>query len=290
MRMPYWLTQQLPDTEVIDKKFSLLESLNLNTVCKSARCPNLGTCFKEGALTFMILGDTCTRDCRFCAVKKSKEKNLLVDYKEPENIAKAIYELGIDYAIVTSVTRDDLEDRGAWIFSYTIREIREISPRTTIEVLIPDFAYNADSIKAVAQAGPDVIAHNLETVPRLFDSIKSSKSNYKSSLSLLKMIKGINPFVITKSSLMLGMGESSEEVIEVMRDLRDADCDIISLGQYLAPSRKLYPVAEYLTPGQFDRYKDSALSFGFKAVASGPLVRSSYKAKELFNKCMGLSS
>jgi lipoic acid synthetase len=286
MKLPSWFRQEIPDKEIINNKFSFLRGFNLNTVCESAHCPNLGKCFQNGELTFMILGDACTRNCKFCAVKKNNQGNLSLNHLEPINITRAVEELNLDYVVITSVSRDDLKDGGAAIFAETIKEIRNINSEIKIEILVPDFQGKFQSIETITKAKPDVIAHNLETVPRLFKTLRDKKANYKISLQLLKAVKEIDSDVFTKSSLMLGLGESDDEVCEVMQDLRSVDCDMLTLGQYLAPSKEHYPIKKFISLAQFKKYEEFALSLGFKAVASGPLVRSSYKAKELYARCM----
>jgi lipoic acid synthetase len=286
-RLPYWFKQDLPDDTTLTM-LGLLSGFNINTVCQKAKCPNLNYCFKKSKLTFMILGDTCSRNCRFCAVDKSDNKNRGLDLDEPFRIAEAVKELGLDYAVITSVTRDDLEDAGASVFAKTIELIRSINRNIKVEVLIPDFQGKITSLKCVSDAVPDVMAHNLEAVSRLYKYLKPG-CDYEVSLGILKKIKELNPAIITKSSLILGIGETENEVIAAMEDLRDADCDILTLGQYLSPSVNHYPVEEFIDLEQFQRYSKIGLDLGFKALLSGPLVRSSYRAEEVYKKCMSSS-
>ena len=287
MKLPSWFVQAIPDKNLLEDKFSFLESLKLATVCKNARCPNIGICFENNELAFMILGNSCTRRCKFCAVDKNKGP-LGVDNSEPEKIARAVSSLKLDYVVVTSVSRDDLEDFGASVFADTIRQIKISNPSVKLEVLIPDFQGVRLCLDRLIESGPDVIAHNVETVSSLFASVRDLRSSYKISLGILEYVKNKNPGIFTKSSLMLGMGETKEEVLDVMRDLSSVGCDIITVGQYLSPGEGYYPVREFVAPGEFEYYQDMAYSFGFKATSCGALVRSSYKAKELFKKCTSL--
>ena len=281
-RLPVWFKQNIPGKKSIEKLQKLSEN-NLNTVCVSAMCPNLSACFKNNELTFMILGDTCTRNCLFCAVKKSKLEDLGVDEGEPKRVACAVKEFGLKYTVITSVTRDDLEDGGSQHFAKTIEEIRNISPQTKIEVLIPDFQGKFSSLKRVLGALPNVIAHNIETVRRLSIKIRPL-SDYDRSLRVLDMIKRMAQSIVTKSSIMLGLGETQEEVFGALKDLHNVNCDVVTMGQYLAPSVNHYPVKEFVPIGQFAKYKDMAYSLGFKAVLSGPLVRSSYEAERVYGQ------
>jgi len=283
-RLPLWFKQNLPGNIALSR-IQLLSELNVNTVCSEANCPNLGDCFNNLRLTFMILGDICTRDCKFCGVEKSNAKLLDFDSDEPGRVAGVVAKLGLKYVVLTSVTRDDLADGGASIFVRTIEFIRSLNKGIKVEVLIPDFKGKLDCIKRVLDAHPQVIAHNIETVKRLYGEIRQ-KANYEFSLRVLREIKEINPVQVTKSSLMLGLGEREEEVKLTMQDLRDADCDIITLGQYLAPSQNHYPVQEFISLEKFTRYREMGIALGFKAVLSGPLVRSSYRAEEVYKACM----
>jgi lipoic acid synthetase len=255
--------------------------LKLATVCEEARCPNIGECWGGGTATFMVMGDTCTRGCRFCAVKTAKYPTAL-DPEEPTNVATAIAELGLDYVVITSVDRDDVEDGGASHFARCITETRAAAPNTRIEVLIPDFRGNVAHLLKVVEAGPDVIAQNLETVERLTHPVRDRKAGYHTTLEVLRNIKRIDPGLLTKSSLMVGLGERPDEMVAAMRDLRAADVDFLTVGQYLQPTKKHLDVAEFVTPEQFQAYEAMGIEMGFKYVASGPLVRSSYKAGEFF--------
>ena len=286
-RLPYWFKQDLADDTTLTM-LGLLSGLNINTVCQKAKCPNLNYCFKKSKLTFMILGNTCSRNCRFCAVDKSDNRNKGLDLDEPFRIAEAVKELGLDYVVITSVTRDDLEDGGAAVFAKTIELVRSINRNIKVEVLIPDFQGKITSLQCVLDAVPDVTAHNLEAVNRLYKDLKP-RCDYAVSLRILKKIKELNQAMITKSSLILGIGETENEVIAAMEDLRDADCDILTLGQYLSPSVNHYPVEEFIDLEQFQRYSRIGLGVGFKAILSGPLVRSSYRAEEVYRKCMSSS-
>ncbi|MCD6119128.1 lipoyl synthase [bacterium] len=248
----------------------------LHTVCQEANCPNIGECFGRGIATFMILGDTCTRNCRFCAVKTGI--SLDVDNSEPARLAESVAKLKLRHVVITSVTRDDLPDGGARAFADCIRAIRDRTPDVTIEVLTPDFQGDTDALKVVMDEKPDVFNHNVETVPRLYKSVRP-EARYERSLMVLGKAKEINPAGLTKSGLMVGLGEEKKEVIAVLRDLRKNQVDMVTIGQYLQPTRELLPVARYVTPDEFDEIGESARELGFISVASGPLVRSSYLAE-----------
>ena len=273
---PAWLNKKinLKDCSVMKQA---LRSLHVETVCEQAMCPNIGECFSAKTATFLILGKNCTRMCSFCNIHKAKP--LPVDRGEPERVAQAVYQLGLKHIVITSVTRDDLPDGGAGIFARTVICIREKSPQAKIETLIPDFGLSADALKILVDAKPDIIAHNLETVPSLYRQLRQG-ADYLGSLGLLRMIKKIAPELKTKSGLMLGVGEKKDEVLAVMHDLRSVECDLLSIGQYLAPSQKHYPVKDYIAPEQFDDYKEKARAFGFLHIESGPYVRSSYMASD----------
>lgn len=273
MRKPEWLKVRIL-SEDLNRMEAFLKNMALNTVCQSANCPNMGECFARRTATFMIMGNICTRNCRFCAVEKGHPQPL--DEEEPRRVAEAARRLGLRHVVVTSVTRDDLPDGGASHFAKTIYELKKL-PGVTVEVLVPDFMGNEEAIRTVVEAKPDVINHNVETVPRLYSRVRS-KADYIRSLNLLKKVKELDPLILTKSGIMVGLGETEEEVIEVMKDLRDIDCDMMTIGQYLRPSHKHIEVAEYVTPEQFKRYEEIGYKLGFKHVASGPLVRSSYHA------------
>jgi lipoyl synthase len=277
---PEWLKINLGNVKGFQNIESILKELNLKTVCKEANCPNRAECYSSGTATFLIMGGICTRKCKFCNVKDGSPKELDID--EPKHIAEAVKKLKLNYVVVTSVTRDDLADGGASHFAEVIREIRKIDKDVRIEVLIPDLKGSEESLKIVLKAIPEVLNHNIETIPRLYDLIRP-EAEYNRSLDILKMSKVIDPKVKTKSGIMLGLGETREEVIEVFKDLRKNSCDLLTIGQYLRPSEEHYPMYEYVTPEEFEWYKQKAEEMGFEGVASGPLVRSSYKAWQLYN-------
>lgn len=281
-RKPEWLKSKQIPTEEEQKVRRLMKNLHLNTVCREARCPNRVECFNRGTATFLIMGDTCTRRCRFCNVNKGKPQPL--DKEEPRHVAEAVKALGLKYVVITSVTRDDLPDGGAAHFASVIRKVREIDPGVGIEVLIPDFQGDSDSLNTVLDARPDVLNHNVETVSRLYEAVRPGAA-YERSLELLARAKTINPSIKTKSGLMVGLGETDEELYGVFADLRKAGCDLLTIGQYLAPTKEHYPVADYILPEKFEEYRAKALEMGFLDAASGPLVRSSYKAGEMFRGC-----
>ena len=281
-RLPTWFKQDIPDATVRGR-MQLLSEFKVNTVCCQAKCPNLSFCFKNLKFTFMILGNTCTRNCRFCAVAQSKKNTLSLDENEPYRISQIVKIFNLKFVVITSVTRDDLTDGGAEQFVKTIELIHNIDKNIKIEVLIPDFSGNIDNLKSVIDAKPSILAHNMETVKRLYKTLRP-KANYQTSLDMLKRAKEINPLLITKSSLILGVGETEDEVIYAMEDLRYNQCDILTLGQYLAPSQRHYPVKEFISIEQFQRYRRIGLGLGFKAVLSGPKVRSSYHAEEVLGE------
>lgn len=281
MALPQWLKKRAPKEEILQEMQRLLRSLSLHTVCEEARCPNIGECFARKTATFMILGDRCTRNCRFCAVKKGNP--LPLDPQEPENIAKAVNKLELKYVVITSVTRDDLDDGGANQFARTIREISKLNKKTKTEVLIPDFKGSLSSLKKVIEAKPFVLNHNLETIPRLYSEVRPL-ANYERSLELLKQAKELNPSIHTKSGLMVGLGETFNEIVKVMKDLRKVKCDILTIGQYLRPSIKHLPVKEYIRPEEFQEYEKIGKSLRFLSIISGPFVRSSYRAGEAWEK------
>jgi lipoyl synthase len=253
----------------------------LHTVCQEAGCPNVWECFSNQTATFMILGDQCTRNCRFCAV--GHETVVPPDPKEPAKVAEAAESLGLQYVVITSVTRDDLNDGGADMFAETIKQLRKRISGVQIEVLIPDFQGDADALNRVVSAGPDVLNHNIETVPRRYPSVRP-EADYQRSLALLQRVRKQAPFIPTKSGIMLGLGETEKEVLEVLGDLRHVDCRILTLGQYLQPSKDHIPINRFVRPGEFDDWRKTGLAMGFSEVASGPLVRSSYHARELFQR------
>jgi lipoic acid synthetase len=274
----YWLRRTLPDQRVLDRMDALLEGLNLHTVCDSALCPNRGECFKKGTATFIILGNICTRNCGFCAVKKGKP--LPLDPEEPYHIAQAARHLQLKHIVVTSVTRDDLPDGGAEHFAETIIEIKKQLPKSTVEVLVPDFEGSWEALQRVIDAQPEVINHNIETVNRLYRLVRP-KAVYKRSLELLRQVKIRDKNIISKSGIMVGLGEEEEEIIQAMKDLREVDGDILTIGQYLRPSPLHLRVQNYIHPDKFEEYQKTGMSLGFKYVASAPLVRSSYHAGEI---------
>ncbi len=275
-RRPDWLKVRLPHSENYFRLKELVRTQNLNTVCEDALCPNIGECWGAGTATFMILGDVCTRACKFCAVKTGRPP--AYDLDEPRRVAEAIQKLKLRYAVITSVDRDDLEDGGAFIFAETIRKIRTVSGEIGIEVLIPDFKGSVSALKTVVEARPDVLAHNIETVPRLYPLARAG-SRYPRSLQHLRNVKTFGIDMVSKSSIMLGLGENRDEVIEVLHDLRDAGVDIVTLGQYLQPTKDHLPVEKFYSPEEFSELRVFAKSLGFRHVESGPLVRSSYHAE-----------
>jgi lipoic acid synthetase len=283
-KKPEWLRIRLPSGENYVNVRQTIASLGLHTVCEEARCPNIGECWGGGTATIMIMGDVCTRGCRFCSVTSGRP--LYLDPYEPERVAKAIKKWGLRYVVITSVCRDDLQDGGANHIAKTIKEIKVQCPETIIEPLIPDFHGNRHAIETVADAGPEVISHNIETVARLSPLIRDSRATYKQSLRVLEMIKDIDYKIYTKSSMMLGLGEMEEEVMQAAKDLRSAGVDMVSIGQYLQPTSRHVPVKEYIAPEKFDSYRKSIEKMGFAYTVAGPFVRSSYKAGELFIKNM----
>ncbi len=278
---PPWLKKRLASGLEYEKVVGLLRESHLHTVCEEALCPNLGECFSSGTATFMILGDHCTRNCRFCAVQHGTPEP--PDKAEPEKVAEAVKEMRLRYAVITSVTRDDLSDGGAGHFADVIHAIKRRNPGTKLEVLIPDFQGAAEDLKTVVTAAPHVLNHNLETVPRLYPQVRP-QADYHQSLKLIQRAGQMNPGLATKSGLMLGLGERNEEVKEVLYDLLTAGCRLLTLGQYLAPSKDHHPVIAYITPESFLNWEQTALEMGFRGVASGPFVRSSYHAGEMFEK------
>jgi lipoic acid synthetase len=282
VKLPEWFKQEIPTSEAI-KLMHLFSEFGVNTVCQAAKCPNISHCFKNKKVTFMILGDICTRNCKFCHVTKLKGIKLSIDKDEPKRIAYLVKLLGLKYVVITSVTRDDLADGGAKQFAKTIESVRAQDNKIKIEVLIPDFQAKITSLKCVLNAKPDVVAHNIETVKRLYHDLRPT-ADYERSLEVLKSVKKLQPTLITKSSIMLGLGETEEEVISTMKDLRGSLCDILTLGQYLAPSADHYPVREFISIESFKRYKEISLTLGFKTVQSAPLVRSSYRAEETYKE------
>jgi len=278
-KKPAWLKRRIPAGSAHERVRNLIEKSRLHTVCQEAKCPNIWECFSSQTATFLILGSTCTRNCGFCAVSGGTPAP--IDPDEPDKLAKAAQQMNLEYVVITSVTRDDLPDGGAGQFAETIHAVRNKIPDIMVEVLIPDFRGNPESLRKVVSARPDVLNHNLETVPRLYDVVRP-QAVYERSLTLLKRAKEWNPTMQTKSGLMLGLGEEAAEVRQTLADLLEAGCRMLTLGQYLQPTRAHLPVARFIPPEGFDLWKESALEMGFDQVASGPFVRSSYHAKALF--------
>lgn len=277
-RKPEWLRVKLQGGKKSQEVGSLISDLNLNTVCNAANCPNQMECYARGTATFMILGNNCTRNCRFCNVNPGTPDD--VDPQEPENIGKAVAKLKLKHAVITSVTRDDLDDQGANQFKRVVEEIRKHSPKTSVELLIPDMQGDTDLIDIIIGSEPNVLNHNIETVPELYDTVRP-EAIFERSVEVLRYVKQEKPHMATKSGIMLGLGETKEQVLEVFKALRDVDCDMITIGQYLRPSEDHLPIVEYVTPEQFKEYEDIAYDMGFKQVASGPLIRSSYYAEDI---------
>ena len=278
-KKPKWIKTKIIDTENYFKTQKIINQKKLHTVCQEAACPNISECWSNKHATFMIMGDTCTRACSFCNVKTGKPTFL--DPLEPNKIALAVQELKLKHVVITSVDRDDLEDGGSNHFSKVIFEVRKINENTTIEVLTPDFLRKGDSYKKVVDSNPDVFNHNIETVPSLYRSVRPG-SRYFASVNLLKIVKGINKKIFTKSGIMLGLGEKKDEVLQVMEDLLTAKVDFLTIGQYLQPTSKHYPLKRYVHPDEFEEFRQIALSKGFLIVSSSPLTRSSYHADEDF--------
>jgi lipoyl synthase len=274
---PSWLRARAPSGENFHNLKRLARGLDLHTVCESAQCPNIGECWNHGTATFMLLGNICTRRCGFCAVPKGRPQ--AIDWDEPVRVAEAVATLGLRHAVVTSVNRDDDNIGGARIFAETIRQIRAMSPACRIEVLIPDFQGIDEALQIVLDASPDVLNHNTETVPRLYRAVRSG-ARYERTLRLLENARKLSPDIVTKSGVMVGLGETSAELIDVFRDLGSRGVGILTVGQYLRPSRDHLPIARFYTPAEFDFLKEAALEFGFRHVESGPMVRSSYHAHE----------
>jgi len=280
-RKPDWLRVKPPSGESYAHLKSLFRSLDLHTVCEEAHCPNVWECWGGGTATIMLMGDTCTRGCRFCAVTSGNPHGLL-DLDEPRKVAIALAEMDLSYVVLTSVDRDDLADGGAGHFAKTIREIKARRPDMIVEALIPDFQGDMEAVRAVVDAGVDVLDHNVETVERLQAVVRDRRATYAQSLAVLRDAKDARRDLYTKSSIMLGLGETREEVLQTMRDLRATDVDIVTLGQYLRPSDWHLPVQEYVSPETFDALREAGEALGFLYVAAGPLVRSSYRAGEFF--------
>jgi len=278
-RRPEWLRLSPLNPTVLAPMKRLTQDLKLHTVCESARCPNRPRCFADGTATFMILGDICTRNCTFCAVKHGKPQAL--DPQEPEHIVEAVSKLGLRYVVITSVTRDDLPDGGSFHFAQTIKAIYSYNAKTSVEVLIPDFGGSLYALQTVIDARPTVLGHNVETVPRLYPEVRP-QAEYQRSLELLKQTKLLDGGLLTKSGLMLGLGESQQEVVEVMTALRQVGCDILTIGQYLQPSLRHHRVVRYIPPEEFEEYQNVGREMGFISVISGSLVRSSFHAADTY--------
>ena len=285
-RLPFWFKQSLPSREALEFSEIIRNKFKLNTVCHSAKCPNASECFSNNHVTFLILGSRCTRSCLFCNVEQNIERdhNFFVDLDEPLRVSEAVKFLKLEYVVVTSVTRDDLVDGGAQHFADTIRKIKEFNPTVRVEVLIPDFRGSLETLEMVIKERPEVISHNLETVRRMYVTIRN-KADYRRSLDVLKNIKLINFEQITKSSIMLGLGEADREIEEALIDLRSVECDMLVLGQYLRPSLARFPVQKFYSPQDFEYWKKVAYGLGFKSVCASPLARTSYFAKEQ-EECM----
>ncbi len=284
-RKPEWLKVRPPGGETFVHLKSLLRGLDLHTVCEEAHCPNVGECWGGGTATIMLLGDTCTRGCRVCAVTSGNPRGI-VDPREPQKVAAAIEQLGLTYVVLTSVDRDDLPDGGAAHFADTVRAIKARSPGVLVETLVPDFQGDPEAIRTVLAGGQEVFDHNVETVRRLQGIVRDRRANYEQSLFVLRHAKEVRPDVVTKSSIMVGLGETDDEVVATFRDLRAAGVDIVTIGQYLRPSAWHLAVSEYVPPETFDRYRRQAEEMGFLYAAAGPLVRSSYRAGEFFLESM----
>lgn len=283
---PPWLKKRLPDGFVCEEVSTLINKTNVHTVCQEAQCPNIWDCFSRKTATFMIMGDRCTRNCRFCAVAHGPNK--FPDPEEPVRIAGMVRDLNLDYVVITSVTRDDLPDGGASFFVRTVKEIRQRIPHVLIELLIPDFQGNKDALKSIFEAQPNVLNHNVETVSRLYGTVRPG-AIYSRSITLFKQVITYYPGVTTKSGLMLGLGEHPEEILNTLKDLLDAGCQLVTIGQYLQPTKAHLPVERYIPPKEFDNWRKIALKMGFAQVASGPFVRSSYRAKNLYRTAQALA-
>lgn len=277
-RLPRWMKMKMPKGESYSKVKNLVEKNGLHTICTSGNCPNIGECWNRGTATFMILGNICTRRCKFCAVPSGRP--LPPDLEEPKKLAESVRVMGVKHCVITSVDRDDLDDQGAGIWAETIREVKRVNPETRIEVLIPDFRGKEELIQQVIDAGPDVISHNVETVERLTPFVRFA-SKYRRSIDVIRYVA--QNFRVAKSGIMLGLGETHEEILQTMDDLLEAGCKVMTIGQYLAPTTKHMPVVEYITPERFAEYRKIGLQKGFKFVESSPLVRSSYRAEEHVN-------
>ncbi len=276
-RLPEWLKVRAPGSPRYIELKALMRGQQLHTVCEEAHCPNIGECWNRGTATFMILGDICTRRCHYCAVTTGRPTG--IDLQEPARLAETVQTMGLRYCVITSVNRDDLPDGGAFIFASCIKRVRDLNPNCRIEVLIPDFAGSWPALQKVLDARPDVLNHNIESTNRIFPRVRP-KGNYQRSLELLAKSKGLAPGMVTKSGIIVGMGETTDEVVDTMRDLRGVDCDLLTIGQYLRPSDKHLAIDRFYTPAEFEELRIIGQELGFAHVASGPLVRSSYHADE----------
>jgi len=280
---PTWLKVRAPAGENYTRIKGMLGDMKLATVCEEAKCPNMGECWGGGTATFMLMGEVCTRGCKFCNIKTGNPKGVL-DPLEPEKVGYSIAQMGLEYVVITSVDRDDLPDQGSGHFARTIRTIKKLDPDLIVEVLTPDFRGQEDLIQKLVEAKPDVFAHNVETVERLQKKVRDPRAGYKQSMDVLSIVKKIDPTRYTKTSLMLGLGETDDEVLQTLKDLRQIDCDVVTFGQYLQPTQRHLNVEEFITPEKFQYWQTTAEQMGFLYVASGPLVRSSYRAGEFFMK------
>jgi lipoic acid synthetase len=283
LKKPDWLKVKAPTGESYFKIKNMLGDLKLATVCQEAQCPNMGECWSGGTATFMLMGEVCTRGCRFCNIKTGNPKGVL-DPLEPEKVAYSIAQMDLHYVVITSVDRDELPDQGSGHFARTVRTIKRLNPDLIVEILTPDFRGEKGLIESLADSKPDVFAHNVETVERLQKKVRDPRANYQQSMSVLEIVKKYDPTRYTKSSIMLGLGEQDHEVEQTLKDLRAVDCDVVTFGQYLQPTSRHLNVEEYVTPEKFQYWQKVAEGMGFLYVASGPLVRSSYRAGEFFMK------
>lgn len=282
-KKPDWLKVRAPTGENYARIKGMLGDLKLATVCQEAKCPNIGECWSSGTATFMLMGDTCTRGCRFCHIKTGNPKGK-IDPFEPEKVAYSISQMALHYVVITSVDRDDMEDQGSQHFARTVSTIKKLDPNVIVEILTPDFRGHQKLIEELVESKPDVFAHNIETVERLTPSVRDPRATYRQSLRVLEIVKQKDSTRFTKSSIMLGLGEKDDEVLQTLKDLRAVGCDVVTFGQYLQPTKRHLKVEEYITPAKFEEWKKIAESMGFLYVASGPLVRSSYRAGEFFMK------
>lgn len=280
---PSWIKIRPASGERYLELKEMLKGLELATVCQEAQCPNIGECWSGGTATIMLMGEVCTRGCRFCNVKTGNPKGKL-DLEEPQKVAYAVSKMNLDYVVLTSVDRDDLLDEGSGHFAETVANLKRLTPDLIVEVLTPDFKGNREFVRKIVDAKPDVFAHNVETVERLTKRVRDPRAGYQQSLDVLKMVKEMDPSRFTKTSIMLGLGETDEEIRQTLRDLRNIDCDVVTFGQYLQPKKRHLPVESFITPERFKEWQTEAEEMGFLYVASGPLVRSSYRAGEFFMK------